>query len=110
MLTIYRDKRKLKLTPIDEQIYAHFRRVFPTMNVEDLSVNPVHDHAAQWQQFVAAYEHNPQINDCKFGTILRTNSRGAASADNCTLVTRMVFLAVEIARNHEGYNDHITQQ
>ena len=44
------------------------------------------------------------------GTLLRLDSSKGYSPENVTIVPRIQFHAIEIARNREGLNNHITQQ
>ena len=104
MLSIYKDKRKLKLTPIDDEIYTHFRRVFPDLNIRamDHTDAVVQRLRPKWMEFIRTYKDNTNINDYTFGTLLRKNSQLPVDPDNTVLVTRMVFLAVEIAEKQRG--------
>lgn len=106
MLKIYSDKKKLKLTPIDSDIYQHFRSIFPSLNISVLSDDFVTRDHKLWLEFINSYKHNSNINDYQFGTILRKNCSLAADSDNTMLVCRIIFLAIEIARNREGNNDN----
>ena len=62
----------------------------------------------QWRQFCAAYADHPSLKDYNFGTLLRTDARLDYAEDNVTIVVKILWLAIEIARNREGKNDHIT--
>lgn len=41
------------------------------------------------------------------GTLIRTDASKEFSPENSILVVRIQFLAIEIARNREGFNDDI---
>lgn len=49
------------------------------------------------------------MEDYSYGTLLRLNSQKEYTEDNSILVTRIQFLAVEIARNRQGFNDSTYQ-
>lgn len=107
MLKIYKDKSKLKLTPIDSDIYTHFRSIFPHTKVDVLPDNHIQSEKDKWNKFVEHYKDNDKINDYKFGSILRKSVHLPLDSDNSIIVARMIFIAIEVARNKEGYNNHI---
>jgi hypothetical protein len=47
--------------------------------------------------------------DYNFGSLLRLNAAVDYSDANTAIVPRIQFLAIEIARNREGYNNHINK-
>lgn len=50
------------------------------------------------------------LEDFSFGTLLRLSAGEEYSEANTILVTRVQFLAIEIARNREGANDAVYQR
>jgi hypothetical protein len=61
-----------------------------------------------WRQFCTSYSDNPTVKDFNFGTLLRLDARDDYdNPDNVTIVLKIQWLAIEIARNREGKNDNI---
>jgi len=112
LLRITKDKKKLKLTPIDDAIYSHFRATFPSLSIDRLTDSLLKNDRAKalWRPFCMSYEQNQSIKDFNYGCLLRLSSRSdyESNSDNVTIVPKIQFLAIEIARNREGFNDHIT--
>jgi len=109
VLTVTKDKKKMRLTKIDDDIYGHFRRVFETLDVKvvDEAKLKSESEKSKWRGFCNNYERHPDIKDFNYGTLLRASSRGDVSPDNTIIVPRIQFLAIEIARNREGANDTV---
>ncbi|XP_030819937.1 protein PBDC1 [Camarhynchus parvulus] len=97
----------LKLTQVDERIYEEFRRTFRNLRVDVLDPEELKSEAAKekWRPFCLSFEG--LVEDFNFGTLLRLDSRGEYSEENSILATRIQFLAIEIARNREGCNEHV---
>lgn len=97
----------LKLTQQDDEIYAVFRENFKDFNVEVLDEDSMKSKAGKekWRPFCNHFENI--VEDFNRGSLLRTNANKEFGQDNCTLCTRIQFLAIEIARNREGLNDAI---
>ncbi|XP_077992288.1 protein PBDC1-like [Glandiceps talaboti] len=99
--------RLLKLTKHDDEIVQEFRKDF-----KDLEIGLINEESmktlsakAKWRPFCNHFEG--QLDDYNFGTLLRLDSSQPYSEENSTLVTRIQFYAIEVARNREGYNDCI---
>ncbi|KAJ4459562.1 putative protein PBDC1 [Paratrimastix pyriformis] len=101
------DRRGLRLTPHDDEIYQQFRAIFPTMNVQALSDADMKSPAAkdQWRPFLLTWEH--KVKDFNMGTLLRVDSRRGYSQTNTVIAPRAQFYAVEVARLREGHNEAI---
>ena len=99
------DHSKLKLTKIDNDIYAHFRRVFPDLAVAKVSDDVLKAPAAKalWRTFCNQY-NGDTVKDFNFGTLVRLDASQDYSEENSTIVPRIQFLAIEIARCREGCN------
>jgi len=111
MLNLYQQNLpKLKLTPIDNEIYKHFRDEFPTLDVSTLNVNFQRQETKKWQLFVQHYSKNENVNEFAFGTLLRLKASDDYNPDNVIVVTRIIFIAIELARNREKYNEKIAAQ
>lgn len=116
---------KLKLTKIDDEIYQHFKEVFPEFDpaapiIEDEMKSKAGKE--KWRLFIGKYEDT--IADYNFGTMLRIDPKteygeketifGMYSSYGCCrnsyislVAVRMQFYAIEIARNRAGLNDWI---
>ena len=96
---------------IDDEIYANFRARFPAAS---FPLSPLSDAVLKsasakvaWRSFCNDYEKNPSIRDFNMGTLLRLDAALGYDPDNTTVVPRIQFFALEIARNREGHNDAI---
>ncbi|XP_053856683.1 protein PBDC1 [Vidua macroura] len=101
------DPKFLRLTPLDERIYAEFRGTFRELRLERLDPEELKSEAAKekWRPFCLSFKG--AVEDFNFGTLLRLDARGAYTEENTILATRIQFLAIEIARNREGCNEEI---
>uniref|UniRef100_A0A1I8FG72 Polysacc_synt_4 domain-containing protein n=1 Tax=Macrostomum lignano TaxID=282301 RepID=A0A1I8FG72_9PLAT len=83
---------------------AEFRARFPCLAVGKLVESELksEDSKSAWRQFCQLFEDT--VGEYNFGTLLRLDSAGDYSEANTTLVPRIQFLAVEVARNREGFN------
>eukprot|EP00457_Paulinella_chromatophora_P013732 gb/GEZN01014068.1/.p1 GENE.gb/GEZN01014068.1/~~gb/GEZN01014068.1/.p1 ORF type:complete len:188 (-),score=36.36 gb/GEZN01014068.1/:341-904(-) len=109
VLKVMKDKKKVKLTKIDDQIYTHFRKEFPKLKVEHLDYKKDLQgikSKTQWKKFSEVYKDS-YVQDYNFGTLIRLNVKEELGAENSAIVYRVQFHAIEIARNREGHNDHI---
>lgn len=95
---------KLRLTPRDDEILEHFHRAFPKLHVDKLDEAALKADLSKtkWREFCNTYEG--VVEDFNFGTLLRLDAAGEYSSENTTLVPRVQFLAIEIARNRAGLN------
>merc|ERR1719167_1014939 len=59
---------------------------------------------AKWREFCNGFKH---VEDFAMGCLLRLDSQDEYSEPNSSLVAKVQFYAVEIARNREGCNDCI---
>jgi len=102
------DPKLLKLCKWDDWIYAKFRTRFPEFPIDEIEVDGLKSSVAKekWRTFC---EEMKSLEDFSFATLLRLNARGEYSDENTILVTRVQFLAIEIARNREGLNDFVYQ-
>ncbi|XP_054258163.1 protein PBDC1 [Macrosteles quadrilineatus] len=101
------DPRLLRLTPHDDLIYKTFREEFPNLDVKVLNEDEIKspEGKEKWRPFCEKFKTT--VEDYSFGTLVRVKSDGEYSEDNSMLTTRIQFLAIELARNREGYNDDI---
>lgn len=100
------DPKLLKLTPFDDQIYQTFREDFAEFNVKNVEEADIKTPEAKekWRTFINKFN---QLEDFSYGTLMRSDSTIDFGPHNSVLVVRVQFLAIEITRNREGYNDEI---
>lgn len=60
-----------------------------------------------WRPFCEQFKD--EVEDYSFGTLLRLDCTVEFSDKNTTLVPRIQFYAIEIARNREGSNDAVRE-
>ncbi|OTA87177.1 hypothetical protein M434DRAFT_399612 [Hypoxylon sp. CO27-5] len=101
----------LRLTKMDDEIYAHFKSEFPEfdpaapINEDEMKSKSGKE---RWRKFMMAYEK--KIDDYNFGTMLRISPNVEYEQDTTIFVPRMQFYAIEIARNKAGLNDWIYEK
>ncbi|CAG0897193.1 unnamed protein product [Darwinula stevensoni] len=98
------DPAHLNLSSQDDVIYYKFREKFPNLRVDCVSDDILKNEVAkgEWRQFCEGFKGI--IEDYNFATLLRLDSSGEYTEENTTLVPRIQFLAIEVARNREGCN------
>ncbi|PHH80617.1 hypothetical protein CDD80_620 [Ophiocordyceps camponoti-rufipedis] len=89
----------LRLTKMDDDIYAHLTEAFPdfdpaaTINEDEMKSKAGKE---RWRAFMMAYEK--KIDDYNFGTMVRDSPRAEYEEKTTIFVPRMQFYAIEIAR------------
>jgi len=98
------DASKLKLTKFDDQVFRMFKRYFKNFKIDVVETSQLKDEEskARWRPFCELFKG--KIEDYNFGTLLRIDSSKGYSEDNTILVTRIQFIAIEVARNRRGLN------
>ncbi|XP_039260013.1 protein PBDC1-like [Styela clava] len=101
------DPSHLRLCRQDDDIYKKFRDHFPDFIIDKIAEEEMKSPAAKekWRNFCT--EFKGVIQDFNFGTMLRLDCNGIYDSVNSIFVTRIQFLAIEIARNREGFNKHV---
>lgn len=61
-----------------------------------------------WRPFCEQFKD--EVEEYSFGTLLRLDCTDEFSQENTTLVPRIQFYAIEIARNREGSNDVVREK
>ncbi|KAI9633164.1 cytoplasm protein [Dioszegia hungarica] len=105
--------RQVKLSPIDAELLDSFLDFFPEYKLDAALALLDEDEMKsmsgkeRWRSFTMPYES--RVEDFNFGTLVRRNAIADEpyGQDNCILVTRVQFLAIEIARNRAGLNDKV---
>ncbi|KAK4683514.1 hypothetical protein P7C73_g6736, partial [Tremellales sp. Uapishka_1] len=103
--------KKLKLTQEDDEIYDDLMEKFPEFkfeaNLQDLDEEKMKSAAGKekWRSFIMPYEKT--LVDYNFAVLIRKDCTKLYTQDNTILVTRVQFLALEIARNRTGLNDKV---
>ncbi|KAI1718063.1 polysaccharide biosynthesis domain-containing protein [Ditylenchus destructor] len=102
LLLAVQDTTKLRLNKHQDEIYAKFRELFRDMDVENVTEDNLKgDNKERWREFC---EHFKNVDDYNLGTILRRQASGIYDEQNTLITHKIVFLAVEAARNVEGIN------
>ncbi|XP_062570732.1 protein PBDC1-like [Saccostrea cucullata] len=101
------DPTVLKLTQIDDEIYTEFRKEFPDFKIDVIREEDLKSPEAKekWRPFINSFEK--RVEDFNYGTLLRLDCTKDYTEENSILVVRLQFLAIEIARNREGYNSSL---
>ncbi|CAF9916311.1 MAG: hypothetical protein GOMPHAMPRED_000954 [Gomphillus americanus] len=102
---------KLRLTKMDDEIFEHFQKDFPDIDVSqtmDENKMKSKDGKERWRNFMMAYEK--KVDDYNFGTMLRNNPKAEYTEQDTIFAMRMQFYAIEIARNRAGLNDWIYEK
>lgn len=99
------DPKFLHLTPHDQVIYTVFRQEFPSFNVKIVNEDELKNQngKVRWRIFCEGFKD--MVEDYNYGTLLRVDCNEDYTQENSILVPRIQFLAIELARNREGYND-----
>ncbi|KAJ2963224.1 hypothetical protein NQZ79_g1696 [Umbelopsis isabellina] len=83
------DGSKLRLTGIDDEIYADFEETFPEIDVQHLN----EDHfktdkaKAKWRDWINKYEK--RVNEYNFGSLIRIDPRDDYTEQNTMFGMRM---------------------
>ena len=98
------DPSKLKLTLFDDIIYNEYMRYFKNLKIDVIDEEELKSEDAKviWRPFVEQYKG--KIDDYNFGTLIRKDCSKDYSEENTTLVSRVQFYAIELARNRSGLN------
>lgn len=104
------DPTILKLTPKDDEIYKEFRKQFPDLPIAQVSEESIKSPSAkeEWRKFCNEFEK--KVEDFNYATLLRLDSGDDYNEKNTIVVPRIQFLAIEIARNREGFNSCIREK
>lgn len=99
----------LRLTPKDDLIYEEFRKEFKDFDVNILQMDAIKTETAKakWRPFCNKFEE--EVEDFNYATMIRVDSSKDYCEDNSLVVPRIQFLAIEVARNREGFNDAIRE-
>ncbi|KAJ2778137.1 hypothetical protein GGI15_004266 [Coemansia interrupta] len=99
--------KNFRLTAIDDELYADFKKNFPNLNIEKLDESEFKTEVskAKWRDFINKYEN--RVTDFNFGSLVRIDCKGDYTEENTLFVMRTQFYCIEIARNKEGLNDSI---
>lgn len=101
---------ELRLTKLDQEIYEHFQKDFPEVDVSKIIDEDAMKSKAgkeRWRKFMQAYEK--KVEDFNFGTLMRNDPKAEYTETTTIFVQRMQFYAIEIARNKLGLNDWIKE-
>jgi len=101
--------RWLTLSPFDNYIYKDFRATFPKLRIDMINEEDLKSEKAktEWRSFCQKYEKI--VDNYNLGVLIRQDCRGEYSEENSIFAIRIQWLAIEIARNREGFNDGLTE-
>ncbi|VDM97101.1 unnamed protein product [Thelazia callipaeda] len=95
---------ELRLHENEDAIYEKFREVFPEMKIEKVTdVELKGKNNKFWFEFCEHFKDD--VADYNLATIMRIRVNGAYSECNTIIVPKIIFLAIEIARNRECLNE-----
>uniref|UniRef100_A0A1I7USU3 Polysacc_synt_4 domain-containing protein n=1 Tax=Caenorhabditis tropicalis TaxID=1561998 RepID=A0A1I7USU3_9PELO len=99
------DTRILRLNKNQDIILAAFRKSFPDLDVEEVTTSLLKDNGAKeiWREFCEQFKET--VDDYSMGTLMRCHAAQSYSPENTVVVPRIIYLAVEMARNVEGVNE-----
>lgn len=99
--------RSLRLTDHDDRIYASFKEAFRDFSLTPIVIDQLksEEAKAKWREYMKEFEND--VADFNFATLLRLDAELDYSEENTIVVPRLEFMAVEIARNREGFNDRL---
>ncbi|KAG9286759.1 hypothetical protein G9A89_012309 [Geosiphon pyriformis] len=82
------DGKSLRLTPIDDEIYADFQSTFAGLAIDKINEDEmkIESAKAKWREWMMKYEK--KVADYNFGTLLRINVNGDYTAENTIFVLR----------------------
>ncbi|KAE8215626.1 hypothetical protein CF319_g990 [Tilletia indica] len=107
----------LKLTKLDDEIYADFEATFPEYSEAENkdAVRKIDEEAMKspqgkerWRNFMMKYDG--KVADYNFGTLIRTDASDEYTQFNTTFVMRLQFYVFEIARNRRAHNDWVWEK
>ncbi|CAO3669009.1 unnamed protein product [Umbelopsis vinacea] len=83
------DGSKLRLTGIDDEIYADFTETFPEIDIQHLDENHFKGEKAKakWRDWINKYEK--RVNEYNFGSLLRIDPREDYTEQNTMFGMRM---------------------
>ncbi|KAL3110677.1 hypothetical protein niasHT_017555 [Heterodera trifolii] len=98
------DSTKLKLNKHQDEVYTRFRQLFPDLDVFKVDENELkNENKEKWRLFCEAFEKT--VDDYNFGTMLRIRADGIYDEPNTIITNKVIFIAIEGARNIEGLNE-----
>lgn len=90
-----------KFTPKDDEIYRDFRNVFPNVKVEQIDLEQMKTtDKRKWHDFLEL--RKTICKEYNTGTLLRLDYAKQCGPENCTLVPRLQFYCIELARFREN--------
>ncbi|XP_078488227.1 protein PBDC1 [Ciona intestinalis] len=103
------DPTYLQLSKEDDLIYRQFRKSFPDLDIAHLHEDDLKTAKSkeEWRMFCNKFDG--VIQDFNYGTLLRLDPLMEYGESNTLFATRIQFLAIEIARNKEGFSTRLYQ-
>uniref|UniRef100_A0A7I4XWN2 Polysacc_synt_4 domain-containing protein n=1 Tax=Haemonchus contortus TaxID=6289 RepID=A0A7I4XWN2_HAECO len=101
------DTRVLRLNKLQDVIHTSFRNTFPDLDVHKVTeVELKHGGMKEkWHDFCESFKE--VVEDYSLGTLMRIEACKGYSEENTVVVPKIIYLAIEIARNVEGINEKL---
>jgi hypothetical protein len=102
VLSCVPDPSQIRLIKNADEVYEDFRKTFPNLEVAvvEEAVLKTEEVKPIWREFSERYKNS--VKDYNFGTLLRRDCQGEYDSENTFIVVRIIFYAIEIARQKEG--------
>ncbi|CAJ0586394.1 unnamed protein product, partial [Mesorhabditis spiculigera] len=94
----------LRLHREHDEVYQAFRAGWPDLDVQAITEDDLKSEDAKnrWREFCDKFK---EVDDFNLGTLLRKDAGQAYTENNCIIAPKIIFLAIEGARNREGINE-----
>uniref|UniRef100_A0A183BVG0 Polysacc_synt_4 domain-containing protein n=1 Tax=Globodera pallida TaxID=36090 RepID=A0A183BVG0_GLOPA len=83
------------------EVYSRFRELFPDLDVDENELK--NENKEKWRAFCESFRKT--VEDYNYGTMLRIRADGIYDEPNTIITTKVIFIAIEGARNIEGLNE-----
>lgn len=94
------DKSSIRLTNHDDEIFLDWQQTFPDVNVKKLATNVLRRQRVKIDAFISRWRGS--VDDPLAPAVLRKDGRLGFTPDNVVLVSRILALATEVARNRSA--------
>ncbi|WKX91928.1 hypothetical protein Q1695_010177 [Nippostrongylus brasiliensis] len=101
------DTKVLRLNKFQDVIHTSFRKSFPEIDVHKVTEVELKqgEMKERWRDFCESFKD--VVEDYSLGTLMRIEACKGYSEENTVVVPKIIYLAVEIARNVEGVNEKL---
>ncbi|KAK6729983.1 hypothetical protein RB195_006807 [Necator americanus] len=101
------DTKVLRLNKLQDVIHTSFRNSFPDLDVHKVTEVELKQGGMKekWHDFCEHFKE--LVEDYSLGTLMRMEACKGYSEENTIVVPKIIYLAIEIARNLEGVNEKL---